>query len=374
MIELGQLLKERRVVLGMDLEDVERRTKIRKRYLEALESGDWSVLPGEVYARGFVRSYAECVGLDGLELLERYIDEPHVQALANQSRVQVDQPPARRITESARMGSVRMTESIRMSSQAGSQNPNAEVESPVSQKAKVSQTARRKSPQSDGIPYVPASIRGGARPGKPRREKRGSYIGGAVWQGIAVVAAFAVLAGAWWWIQNSHHTAQAPVATDNLPQNTASASNSNAAVGNQAAGVNTAANTTASTSNAAAASAAANHSVSSGTGSATGATAVLTPQPFPAASGVYTVIATTSGPLVMNATAQGGQCWVQVLSDGKSVDPNDFLVPGKTKTWTANQELRIDLGNVPVAVLTVNGQPVTLPNVTHPVWVVIKKQ
>ncbi|WP_051662902.1 helix-turn-helix domain-containing protein [Alicyclobacillus macrosporangiidus] len=73
---LGVQLREQRLRLGIGLDELQAATKIRKRYLEALESGDWSILPGDVYARGFVRSYAEAVGLDGRQLLEAYVDGP----------------------------------------------------------------------------------------------------------------------------------------------------------------------------------------------------------------------------------------------------------------------------------------------------------
>ncbi len=69
MQEIGRILREKREELGLTITDVEQRTKIRSRYLAAIEDGDWSVMPGDVYARGFVRAYAEAVGLDGNELL-----------------------------------------------------------------------------------------------------------------------------------------------------------------------------------------------------------------------------------------------------------------------------------------------------------------
>lgn len=54
---------------GVDLHRAERDTKIRARYLEALERGDWRALPGAVYTKGFLRNYAVYLGLDPEEAL-----------------------------------------------------------------------------------------------------------------------------------------------------------------------------------------------------------------------------------------------------------------------------------------------------------------
>ena len=70
MSELGQQLREARLQKGMSLDDVQEMTKIRKRYLEAIEAGDYKVLPGSFYVRAFIKTYAEAVGLNPDELLE----------------------------------------------------------------------------------------------------------------------------------------------------------------------------------------------------------------------------------------------------------------------------------------------------------------
>ncbi|MGE5586942.1 MAG: RodZ domain-containing protein [Clostridia bacterium] len=72
MRELGELLRKAREAKGLAISDVQEATKIRGRYLEAMERGNFEVLPGEVYVRGFLRSYAEAVGLCGDEVVERY--------------------------------------------------------------------------------------------------------------------------------------------------------------------------------------------------------------------------------------------------------------------------------------------------------------
>ncbi|WP_458631312.1 helix-turn-helix domain-containing protein [Paenibacillus sp. CMAA1364] len=70
MSELGQQLREARLEKGMSLDDVQEMTKIRKRYLEAIEAGDYKVLPGNFYVRAFIKTYAETVGIHPDELLE----------------------------------------------------------------------------------------------------------------------------------------------------------------------------------------------------------------------------------------------------------------------------------------------------------------
>lgn len=69
---LGSELREARVQRGLTLEQVAYETRIRTRYLEALEDERWDDLPGEAYAKGFLRTYADFVGLDGPQMLVRY--------------------------------------------------------------------------------------------------------------------------------------------------------------------------------------------------------------------------------------------------------------------------------------------------------------
>ncbi|MEF2965141.1 helix-turn-helix domain-containing protein [Paenibacillus sp. M1] len=80
MSELGQKLKEARLARGLSLDDVQEMTKIRKRYLEAIEAGDYKVLPGSFYVRAFIKTYAEAVGVDADELLTEH--KQHVPEIA----------------------------------------------------------------------------------------------------------------------------------------------------------------------------------------------------------------------------------------------------------------------------------------------------
>jgi len=74
MAQLGQLLRETREAKGLTLADVERATRIRLGYLEALEAEQFDRLPGNVYARGFLRNYAQFLGLHSEEILASYED------------------------------------------------------------------------------------------------------------------------------------------------------------------------------------------------------------------------------------------------------------------------------------------------------------
>lgn len=67
-IEIGATLRKARQDIGVTLDEVEYETKIRKRYLNALEREDYGDLPSAVYARGFLKTYANYLGLDGEEL------------------------------------------------------------------------------------------------------------------------------------------------------------------------------------------------------------------------------------------------------------------------------------------------------------------
>lgn len=75
MSELGEVLKKARLEKKMSLDEIQEQTKIRKRYLEALEEGDYDVLPGKFYVRAFIKNYAEAIGLDADEVLKYYHDD-----------------------------------------------------------------------------------------------------------------------------------------------------------------------------------------------------------------------------------------------------------------------------------------------------------
>ena len=68
--KIGRVLERARQEKGLSLDEAERATKIRKRYLEGLERDDYTVLPDAVYAQGFLKTYANFLGLDGTGLSE----------------------------------------------------------------------------------------------------------------------------------------------------------------------------------------------------------------------------------------------------------------------------------------------------------------
>jgi cytoskeletal protein RodZ len=65
MFEIGNSLHEARVRQGVDFQTAELATKIRAKYLKALEEEHFDMLPAETYVKGFLRTYAEFLGLDG---------------------------------------------------------------------------------------------------------------------------------------------------------------------------------------------------------------------------------------------------------------------------------------------------------------------
>ena len=71
-VSIGQILKRERELKQMSLEELAQTTRIPLRMLRYLESNRFDELPGDVFARGFVRSYARAVGLDAKRLLSVY--------------------------------------------------------------------------------------------------------------------------------------------------------------------------------------------------------------------------------------------------------------------------------------------------------------
>jgi cytoskeletal protein RodZ len=72
LTELGARLKEAREAKGYSLEDLQRVTKIQKRYLIGIEEGNYDLIPGKFYVRAFIKQYAESVGLSPEVIFEEY--------------------------------------------------------------------------------------------------------------------------------------------------------------------------------------------------------------------------------------------------------------------------------------------------------------
>ena len=72
MPSIGETLREARMRQRLDIADVEQRTKIRAKYLRALENEEFGMLPGPTFVKTFMRTYAELLGLDPYVLVEEY--------------------------------------------------------------------------------------------------------------------------------------------------------------------------------------------------------------------------------------------------------------------------------------------------------------
>lgn len=72
---LGDLLRETRESKNLTLNDIENGTNIRKLYIKCIEDGDYKRLPGEVFLKGFIKSYGKFLGLDSAELINMYESE-----------------------------------------------------------------------------------------------------------------------------------------------------------------------------------------------------------------------------------------------------------------------------------------------------------
>ena len=93
MFEIGNSLREARLRQGLDLLELEQATKIRGKYLRALEEEQFDFLPAQTYVRGFLRTYAEFLGLDG----QLYVDEYNSRYVLDE-----DLPRPRRASPRAR--------------------------------------------------------------------------------------------------------------------------------------------------------------------------------------------------------------------------------------------------------------------------------
>jgi cytoskeleton protein RodZ len=97
---IGETLREARVRQRVNIEELEQSTKIRAKYLRALENEEFGLLPGPTYVKSFLRTYAEKLGLDAQLLVEEFraeYEEPEpveIQPIASSPRDARRRPPA----------------------------------------------------------------------------------------------------------------------------------------------------------------------------------------------------------------------------------------------------------------------------------------
>src|SRR4051812_13633777 len=72
MPDIGATLREARMRQRIDISEIEAETKIRAKYLRALENEEWDLLPGPTFVKSFLRTYAEALGIDAKLLVEEY--------------------------------------------------------------------------------------------------------------------------------------------------------------------------------------------------------------------------------------------------------------------------------------------------------------
>ena len=103
MFEIGNSLHEARLRQGLDFPEIEQGTKIRGKYLRALEDEQFDVLPAQTYVKGFLRSYAEYLGLDGQLYVDEYNSRFVVGEEEPQSRPRRSAPPSRGVQVQSRV-------------------------------------------------------------------------------------------------------------------------------------------------------------------------------------------------------------------------------------------------------------------------------
>lgn len=79
LAEIGSELKKAREDNGLTLEEIQEATKIRKKYLKAIENENYEVIPGKTYVKAFIKKYAAEVGLNGKEIVKKYENEIQIK-------------------------------------------------------------------------------------------------------------------------------------------------------------------------------------------------------------------------------------------------------------------------------------------------------
>lgn len=99
MENTGDILRKKRLEKGLTYEEIEKNTRIRRRYLEAMEKEEWHVFPGTVYLKGFLKSYCRYLGVDEKGIIraidEQFTPEPAAEPLPR--KIELPGRPRRKV-------------------------------------------------------------------------------------------------------------------------------------------------------------------------------------------------------------------------------------------------------------------------------------
>src|SRR5881394_2041105 len=96
-VKLGSKLRQQREARDLNVADVSKVTKIPERSVTLLEAGEFDLLPGDVFVRGFLRSYCRCVGLDVDATLRDYEELAHGTGTQSRRETTLTRPGTRRV-------------------------------------------------------------------------------------------------------------------------------------------------------------------------------------------------------------------------------------------------------------------------------------
>jgi hypothetical protein len=191
MFEIGNSLREARIRQGLDHTHVELATKIRAKYIKALEDEHFELLPSGTYIKGFLRSYAEFLGLDG----QLYVDEYNSRYIADgleeaprerrQPRIRQERALERRIVLLALLGIAAVTALVIVAWKFGGGDSSSSTPAVVTNKPK---------PAPAGLQFV------GRAKGTYLEVRRRSASGPVLYQGTLKAGDAEFLVGKRFWL------------------------------------------------------------------------------------------------------------------------------------------------------------------------------
>jgi cytoskeletal protein RodZ len=207
VFEIGNSLRDARLRQGLELADLELQTKIRAKYLKALEEEQFELLPGDTYIKGFLRTYAERLGLDG----QLYVDE-YNSRFANSEEPVVASHPRRR-ARSARAESHAVIVALAgiigvtvlviaawkfgASAEEAATTPSALPSAPAETESGTPPATEPSDGQVETVELVVTAARGSSR----IEVRQGSAFGQLVWEGTLQKGQSQVFNGVELWLQ-----------------------------------------------------------------------------------------------------------------------------------------------------------------------------